>query len=55
VNRYEEYSSEAFVDAESRIEWLEAQSKIMDGFAFELRSLSSIDSQVVLDEMPNPS
>jgi len=55
VNRYEEYSSEAFVDAESRIEWLEAQSKVMDGFAFELRSLSSIDSQVVLDEMPSAS
>jgi len=51
VNRFEEYSSEAFVDAEARVEWLEEKSKVMDGFAFELRSLSSTDSQVVLDEI----
>lgn len=53
VNRFEEYSSEAFVDAEARVEWLEEQSKVMDGFAFELRSLSSTDTQVVLDEIPS--
>ena len=52
VNRYEEYSAEAFVDAEARMEWLEEQAKTMDGFAFELRSLSSTDAQVVLDELP---
>ncbi len=50
VSRYEEYSTEAFGDAESRVAWLENQTRVMDAFSFELRSLSSTDVQVVLDE-----
>ena len=50
VTRYEEYSTEAFGDAEARVEWLENQTRVMDSFSFELRSLSSTDVQVVLDE-----
>ncbi len=50
ATRYNEHASAVLADAEQRMAWLEEQRQALEGFALELKAMSSAESMVSLDE-----